>query len=194
MVIVGNMLSASDKKLLLYVARDAVECYVKEQKTIDLTKLNIDEQSHVKANSGAFVTIYKRFANEKVLRGCLGHIWPHKPLIEVVCENAVAACYRDSRFLPVSLDELAAITVEINVLTQPRDISSLAEIVLGRDGIIFTKGQAQSVFLPIVPVEFGWDLHETINQLAIKAGLNAGVSIDDAQYKIFQTELLTEEQ
>jgi len=45
------------------------------------------------------------------------------------------------------------------------------EFVVGKHGIILTKGRHQAVFLPQVAPEQGWDKETTLMYLAQKAGL-----------------------
>ena len=44
---------------------------------------------------------------------------------------------------------------------------------LGRDGVILEFGGRHAIFLPSVPIEFGWNKKQTMEQLAEKAGLPA---------------------
>jgi AmmeMemoRadiSam system protein A len=83
-----------------------------------------------------------------------------------------AAAFEDSRFSPVTADELNDITITISVLTPAKPIASYNDIVLGRDGIILTNGAQSALFLPHVATEFKWDLPTTLTQLSEKAGLN----------------------
>ena len=45
------------------------------------------------------------------------------------------------------------------------------EVVVGRDGIIISKGFHRGLLLPQVPVEQKWDLQEYISYGCLKAGL-----------------------
>lgn len=140
---------------------------------------------------GVFVTLYSRHEEEKTLRGCIGTILPLQPLYQAVIQNTIAAATRDFRFSPVTKEELSNIVLEINILTLPKKIASYEEIKLGRDGIIFHLGNVQSVFLPSVPLEFGWDLLKTLSQLALKAGLSADAwQAPGAWFEIFQSEVI----
>jgi AMMECR1 domain-containing protein len=82
--------------------------------------------------------------------------------------------------------------IEINILTTPQYISDWKNINLGRDGIIFHKLSRQSVFLPKVASEFGWDLSETLSQLSVKAGLSPFDWQKDAQFEVFQSQSFSE--
>ncbi len=196
-------LSPEERMSLLTLARRSMEIFVREKRTCSLEELGIEITPVMKECFGVFVTIstkpQKTGANEgqeekqnnnaapKDLRGCIGSIYPIKPLFRAIQENAIAACSRDPRFVPVTEDELGNLDLEINVLTPPRRILSYKDIVIGRDGVILSKAKFQAVFLPQVAVEWNWDLNELLNQLALKAGLNSNDWREGASFDVFQS-------
>jgi len=182
-------LSESDKQVLMKLARATLNSYVENQKVPTLQELDITPSKSLLEEQGAFVTLNKH----KELRGCIGHIWPLKPLWQSVVENAVSACSVDYRFNSVKPDELKDIDIEISVLSKPRPISSYKDIVLGRDGIVLAKNGKQAVFLPFVATQFGWSLDETLTQLSKKAGLEADDWKEGAHFDVFQAEVFEEE-
>jgi AmmeMemoRadiSam system protein A len=121
-----------------------------------------------------FVTL----TQDKKLRGCIGSLEAHRPLLEDVKANACAAAFRDTRFSPLALDELDCTEVEISLLSpmQPMTFSSepdaLRQLRPGIDGVVFECGHYRSTFLPQV-----WEqLPEPaifIGHLKLKAGLPA---------------------
>ncbi|MBX3639058.1 MAG: AmmeMemoRadiSam system protein A [Nitrosomonas sp.] len=110
------------------------------------------------------------------LRGCIGSLQAHQPLVENVCSNAVSAALYDTRFLPVTSDELESIDIEISLLSalQPiqfaNESDALKQLRPGVDGMILEYGVCRSTFLPQV-----WDNlpqpREFLAQLKVKAGL-----------------------
>lgn len=92
------------------------------------------------------------------LRGCIGTLTAHRPLLEDVRENALSAAFRDPRFEPLSKDEFKDISISISLLTKPEDISFsseedlLSQIRPGIDGLIIRDGNHRGTFLPSV-----WD-------------------------------------
>ena len=116
---------------------------------------------------GAFVTLNKKGQ----LRGCIGHIEGNKPLILTVAEMAKAAALEDPRFPQVKPSELQDIDFEISVLTPIRKVNDIEEIVVGRDGIIITKGRNRGLLLPQVATEYGWDRITFLEHTCNKAGL-----------------------
>lgn len=180
-------ISEEDKKLLLTIAKKSVENYLKERKIPDfqITSPVLNQKL------GAFVTIKK----DGKLRGCIGQILPSKdPLYKVVAEMAVSAAFSDLRFLPVKEEELPYLEYEISVLTEPKKIKDISEIVLGRDGVIIKKGINQGVFLPQVAIETGWSLEEFLSELCSqKAHLSPDCWKDkETEIYIFQALIISE--
>ena len=202
-------LSENDGKLLLKFARTALQDCLQGRKdtvaqALEYSKrLNPEEQLQFKEKRGVFVTLYKKpdatnapnakhQEHHKELRGCIGYIYPNKPLLLAVCENAINAAVNDPRFNPVSKEELDHLSIEISVLTVPHFISSWQDIKLGQDGIVLHKIGRQSVFSPKVATEFGWDLPQTLSQLSLKAGLSLYDWQQDAQFEVFQSQSFSE--
>lgn len=112
------------------------------------------------------------------LRGCIGSLEAHRPLLDDVQANARAAALRDPRFPPLVASELARTRVEVSLLTpaEPLPVTSEADACRqlrpGVDGVILTAGGRRATFLPQV-----WEqLPEPANFLARlrqKAGLPA---------------------
>jgi len=90
------------------------------------------------------------------LRGCIGSLNAHRPLGADVRDNAVSAALRDPRFPPLSAEEFAQVRVEVSLLTEPEfmefrdEADALAQLVPGRDGVIFFNGCQKATFLPQV--------------------------------------------
>jgi len=189
-------LTDADKDALLKIARRALETFVRERRELSLEEIQDLITPVMRKQMGAFVTLYKRPAPEqertvhgaeKELRGCIGYIWPVKPLLQAVIENAIGAASRDYRFKNVTPDELPYLQIDINVLTPPKRVRSQDEIVIGRDGVLLYKDGKQAVFLPSVATEFGWTLEQTLSQLALKAGCSADGWKQGANYDVFQS-------
>ena len=125
------------------------------------------------AEPGAcFVTLTR----QGELRGCVGTLGAHRPLGLDVRENAVAAAFRDPRFMPLSRVEFDEIRVEVSLLSPTEALvvaseeHALASLRPGIDGVVFEYAQYRSTFLPQVweqlpePAEF-------MSHLKRKAGL-----------------------
>ncbi len=76
----------------------------------------------------------------------------------------------DTRFLPVSIDELEDFKVEISVLSPFMPIKSYDEIVIGKSWILLDEG-GRAVLLPQVATEHNFDVSQFLKALCQKAGL-----------------------
>jgi AmmeMemoRadiSam system protein A len=177
------VLTESDKISLLKYARETLQQYFETQ-SVPLPR-NINAMLKIKR--GAFVTLNK---NEQ-LRGCIGHMSEDTPLCTMVGAMALQAAFNDTRFSPLTKEELSQVEIEISVLTPFTQIKSADEIKLGRDGVIVKKGNKQAVFLPQVANETGWSKEKFLDQLCYKAGLNAG-DWKDAELFTFQADVFGE--
>ncbi len=157
-------LNDEEKKELLILARKSIDYYLKNKRQMEY----IPKSEKLKDKGAAFVTLKKNGD----LRGCIGHIMAFEPLYKSVLSNAVNAAVNDPRFEPLELEELKEVEIEISVLT-PLEPIKKEEIVLGRDGLVLTRGWSKGVFLPQVPEEAGWKtVDEYLAHLCLKAGLN----------------------
>lgn len=167
-------LSLEEGRLLVELARKAVEEYLKNRKRIRPPE-NIPEK--LMQPRGVFVTINSVEGEEKELRGCIGLPYPTTPLAEAVIESAISSATQDPRFYPLSLKELDSVVFEVSVLTPPQlvEVENPSEypskIKVGVDGLIIERGFYRGLLLPQVPVEWGWGEEEFLCQCCLKAGL-----------------------
>jgi len=177
-------------QFLLKLARDAIENFVKNNRIIPIPE-NYPEE--FKEKKGVFVTLYKKHSFGKELMGCIGFPYPQKPLIEALIESAISAC-NDTRFPPLSQEELKDILIEVSILTEPEKIEiknqeDFKKIIIGKHGLIIRKGNFSGLFLPKVPVEQNWNIKEYLENLCYKAGLSSNDWIDSEIYR-FEAEVL----
>ena len=171
------MTAVVSKKESLALLKLARECIAGEfeKKSPDIKDISNGISKNVlKQKRGIFVTLHKKGE----LRGCIGNIEPVKTLENGIRENAIYAAFKDSRFTPLTRDELSRIDIEISILTLPekviyKDIQDLiSNLIPGVDGVIMGKGHHRATFLPQV-----WDqLPEPeafLTHLCTKAGLPA---------------------
>ena len=155
-------------KVLLPIARAAIAS------ALDIYEHNADESAPWLSEHGAsFVTLTRNGE----LRGCIGSLQAHRPLLEDVRENAVAAALYDPRFPSLRAVELEDITIEVSVLSQAHamafvdETDALAQLRPGIDGLIFEYRHFRSTFLPQV-----WEQlpqpREFMAHLKHKAGLH----------------------
>jgi AmmeMemoRadiSam system protein B/AmmeMemoRadiSam system protein A len=183
-------LSDEDKKQLLALARKTIVYALKNRKVPEISELDITFSDAMKQPRAAFVTLKK---NEQ-LRGCIGDIFPQRPLYQSIIINAINASFRDRRFSPLSDTEVNDITIEISALTAPEPVDSSDEIRIGIDGVVLNKGSHSAVYLPQVAPEQGWDLEQTLIHLSLKAGLPADAWKEGASFLVFQADVFGEEE
>ncbi|MDP9263599.1 MAG: AmmeMemoRadiSam system protein A, partial [Acidobacteriota bacterium] len=123
---------------------------------------------HLAELRGAFVTLH--LAGQ--LRGCVGFVQPARGLYHTVMEAALNAAFHDPRFLPVSTEEAPELEVEISVLSPLQPIAP-EEVVVGRHGLVVSRGSYRGLLLPQVAVENGWNAATFLEQTCLKAGLPA---------------------
>jgi AmmeMemoRadiSam system protein B/AmmeMemoRadiSam system protein A len=177
-------LNPADHKALLAFARETIVRYLTTQ-TVPLPR---GFNPRLQRERGVFVTLNKRGE----LRGCIGNMTPNGPLCRLVSAMALESAFRDSRFTPVTLDEVPQLEIEISVLTPMQPIRHYSEIVVGRDGVLLSKNGRSAVFLPQVAPEQGWSREQMLDNLCLKAGLPAGSWKDGASFSVFQAEVFHE--
>jgi hypothetical protein len=130
------------------------------------------EQAWLRQEGASFITLMR----EGKLRGCIGTLRPHRTLADDVKANAIGAAFRDPRFTPLTVEEFAAISVEVSVLSALEPLSfgdepgALKQLRAGVDGIVFQYGHHTSTFLPQVWEQFG-EPADFLAHLKYKAGL-----------------------
>jgi hypothetical protein len=179
-------LQSADRITLLKLARQSLLRFLTTE-TVPLTR-NLSPR--LQFPQGVFVTLKEHGK----LRGCIGRLIGDFPVGLTTAWMAVQAGENDSRFPPVTLKELAALEIEISVMTPLKPISRPADIVLGRDGVVIAKSGRSAVFLPQVATEQGWSLAEMLDQLCLKAGLPLDAWKSGAQFKVFQADVFSESQ
>lgn len=106
----------------------------------------------VRAPRATFVTLDE---NDE-LRGCIGSVTPHRPLVEDVAVNAYGAGFRDPRFAPLSERSLRRLSVGISILGPFETLQCASEADLirqartGEDGFVISANGHRGLFLPQV--------------------------------------------
>ncbi len=181
-------LSEEDKKQLLVLARKTIVYALRNRMVPQAADLGITISDPMRYPRAAFVTLKKH----SLLRGCIGDIFPQRPLYKSIINNAINACFNDRRFQPVTEDECDDITIEISALTTPESVNSADKIRIGTDGVVLSKDGHSAVFLPQVAPEQGWDINQTLTQLSLKAQLPADAWKEGASFLVFQADVFGE--
>lgn len=140
-----------------------------------------------------FVTL-KKYGN---LRGCIGSIIAHKPLISDLIENAKNSAFFDPRFEPVERNEIDDLTIDVSVLSDPKPIifkdeaDLLNQIIPYKDGIIIQDGRYKAVYLPSVWEELP-EKEIFLKSLKMKAGMRPDYFSPNFKAFRFETEYITE--
>lgn len=126
------------------LARLSLETYVKTGKRLERLPEGLPAEMTDRA-AGAFVSLHAHGR----LRGCIGTTGPTTGSVawEIV-QNAVSACSRDPRFIPVGVEELDSLEYGVDVLGQPEPISSPAELDVKKYGVIVSCGGRRGLLLP----------------------------------------------
>jgi len=149
---VENYVQEDQQEMLLTLARNTVEEYIK---TGLVSSLNPEDFKDLSENQGCYVTLTKE-KEQQPLRGCIGDSIPLRPLYECVQTNAINAAVDDDRFQPVREPELDDITIEVSVLTVPKDFEFdspeelLEKLRPNIDGVFMQYRGRSSLFLPSV--------------------------------------------
>jgi uncharacterized protein len=104
------------------------------------------------------------------LRGCVGYVFPATSLFRAVAETARAAAFEDTRFLPVTREEVPELEVSLSVLSPLAAIQPEC-VQVGRHGLLVSQHGHRGLLLPQVPIEHGWDRLTFLEQTCRKAGL-----------------------
>jgi len=162
--------TSAEKKIL----RDAVDAAIKYGLEYG-KKLRLDFANYsakLREPGASFVTLEL----DGNLRGCIGSLEAHQPLIADVADNAYNAAFNDPRFYPLQPDEYARLTKHISILSKPELLSFTSEADLLHkirpqiDGLILSDNFHRGTFLPSV-----WESLPTPElfwrHLKLKAGL-----------------------
>lgn len=163
-------LSAEQRRRLIDLARESIVHGLKTGR-----QPSVDAQAYpqpLRRVAATFVTL----KHQGRLRGCIGTLEAHRPLVVDVAEHAYAAAFRDPRFPPLSAAELPELEIEISILSAPEPLHFKNEAELlrslrpGVDGLILEDHGRRGTFLPSV-----WESlpqrEEFLRQLKVKCGL-----------------------
>lgn len=181
-------LSEETRRQLLELARRTLEAQFRGEPP---PRLASDRSNPFGESRALFVTL--RLAGR--LRGCIGTLAPEGDLARTVPKFALRAAFEDPRFPPLAAHELPECAIEISVLTPPRQVENLEEIVVGRDGLILEAEGRRGLLLPQVATEWGFDRETFLSELSMKAGLSPGAwRGPEARVFAFQAEVFSEEE
>ncbi|HAS63888.1 MAG TPA: AmmeMemoRadiSam system protein A [Vibrio sp.] len=191
-VISSQILNKDELTQLLNIAHEAIQCSFSDAPA-EPPKLN-DCLPKLRELGASFVTL-KVFGE---LQGCIGSLAAHAPLALDVHDKALASAFEDSRFVPLTKQQLAHLSIEVSVLSQPEVLEVESESALinylinHKVGLILSYRQQRAVFLPQVweqlpsPIDF-------VQHLKRKAGWSASFWNDDMVIKTFVVDSIEEQ-
>ncbi|MCK4609010.1 MAG: AmmeMemoRadiSam system protein A [Gammaproteobacteria bacterium] len=162
--------SKDERQILLKLAADSISYGLTQHK---IMAVNLEEYPAKLQKQGAcFVTLQMN----KQLRGCIGSLKAHQPLVQDIVHNAYAAAFSDPRFRPLRDTEFPELEIHLSILnpSAPMHFGSETDLIQqlrpGIDGLILTDQGHRGTFLPSV-----WESLPTpelfISHLKLKAGL-----------------------
>ncbi|MBN2293877.1 MAG: AmmeMemoRadiSam system protein A [Pirellulales bacterium] len=189
----GAVYTKADRDFLLDLARHTISDVVLKRKLPQPDSAFIPEK--LRQRRACFVTLRL----DGKLRGCIGSMLPENPLYKAVIHMANRAATHDTRFHPVSADEVDKLHIEISVLSEPKplEFSSpedlLDKLQVGIDGVVLKLGLQSATFLPQVWKQLT-NKREFLSRLCEKARLAPGewrnpkLKIETYQVEAFEEE------
>lgn len=121
-----------------------------------------------------------KIGKEKRLRGCIGTFSAMR-LHSGLREYAITSALRDSRFSPITRDEIQRLTVSVSILQGFEEARGYLDWTIGVHGIRIEfyneRGSKRTAtYLPQVASEQGWDQTQTIDSLLRKGGYRAQIT------------------
>jgi len=185
-----KVLTEGQGKVLLQIARMTIS---------DRLGQNIQSPDAVKELPDTAYATFVTLKKNGQLRGCIGNLQPTGSVLESVQRNAVNAAFHDSRFPPLTIEELQELAIDISVLSQAEILEYsdgddlLGKLRPGIDGVILRLGMASATFLPQV-----WEQLSTpalfLDHLCRKAGLaESAWRNEHPQIEIYQVQFFAEE-
>ena len=153
-------------EVLIRIARSAIA------RELGIEKSAREDEPWLREPGATFVTL----TQAEALRGCIGTLQAHRPLLEDVKANAVAAAFRDPRFQPLSPQEFDRTQVEVSLLSALERVAfdaehdAISKLRPGVDGVVLEYGYHRSTYLPQVWQDIP-DPAEFLAHLKLKAGL-----------------------
>ncbi|MCK4309754.1 MAG: AmmeMemoRadiSam system protein A, partial [Candidatus Atribacteria bacterium] len=160
-------MKAKKESAYVRLARETIENYIKNGKMISPPNDLPDDM--IKQKAGVFVSI-KKIGN---LRGCIGTFMPtQENIAQEIIKNAISAAVDDPRFPPITVSELNDLTISVDVLSAPEEISDISELNPEKYGVIVSSGYKKGLLLP--DLEGVDTAEEQIDIAKRKAGIHPG--------------------
>ena len=170
-------INSKDKaRIMLQIARAAIA----ESLELSVAEKQLENEDWLQQKGACFITLMQ----QGQLRGCIGTLEARRPLLDDVKANAKAAAFKDTRFSPLTSDELNTTQIELSLLSPMHALNftseqdALSQLQPGVDGLLFEYGYQRSTFLPQVWEQLP-DAKKFMAHLKHKADLPADFWSDD---------------
>jgi len=182
-----NQLPVAERTTLLEVARAAIVSGLDHGRRYQPEPQ--DYPPRLRTPQACFVTLHL----DGNLRGCVGSLRAHSPLVQGIASAAYSAAFQDPRFPPLTRAELEELHIHISVLSEPQpmqfhdEADLLSQLRPGVDGLILSDGGRLGTFLPAVWEKFP-EPAVFFAHLRTKAGLPPGHWSDTLEVERYTTE------
>lgn len=166
---------ASDQQTLLRIAREAIGHGLVHADAPEVVPGNYPEP--LRQIACTFVTLHIG----QNLRGCIGSLRAHRPLVADVARHAHAAAFSDARFSPLQHTELDGVHIHVSILSalEPLSFDSddtlLALLRPEEHGLLIEISGQRATFLPTVWSSIP-DGRAFLAALKKKAGVHADIA------------------
>jgi len=165
-------LSLENRQNLLSTVKQAIRYGLDHHKNLPININHVPPELQIIKTSFVTLTINNQ------LRGCIGSLLAHRPLIEDIAHNAYAAAFSDPRFPALTENEFEQLHVYLSILSDSSTMAFSSEADLLQqirpdiDGLILEDKGQRGTFLPSVWEQLP-DPKDFLNHLKQKAGLPA---------------------
>lgn len=168
----SNPLTPEQKQILLETARASIRHGLEHGRALQPELDRVDDA--LREPRATFVTL--EIGGQ--LRGCIGSLVAHRPLLADIAANAHAAAFSDPRFPPLRPEEYDHLDIHLSLLSRPEPMrfdseeDLLRQLRPGVDGLILSDKGRRGTFLPSVWAQLPTP-EQFLRHLKLKAGLPA---------------------
>lgn len=158
------------EQLIPRIARDAIGKYLATGQIPRLEDEDPVKNDILLQKRACFVSIKETCTGK--LMGCIGTIYPVTPSLgDEIIHNAISAAVEDPRFSPLSEDDLPRVTISVDILSSPKEITETNELDPSKFGVIVEKDLRRGVLLP--DLEGISTIEQQLDIAARKAGISS---------------------
>ncbi len=136
---------------IINIAKTTIEAKILGKEEINITSY-MPYPPVIDSDGACFVTL----TLDGELRGCIGSVIAHSPLMVDLIKNSYNAAFSDPRFEPLTREEFDRIKIEVSLLSAPEAMEFkdeedlLNQLEQDADGLIIRDGKHQALYLPSV--------------------------------------------